>query len=127
LNATLSIIVLFVVSLAIGGRGTNYQQDPNINCPLVAVNCPDNVAGNADLHAYAKVTGSGRDKLKYKWTVFWPAGVPKGRIKSGQGTPSLVVSVPRRARGSVTVTVEVFGLDPSCRMDSSCSTVIGRK
>ena len=125
LKATLSIVLLFVVSFASGGRGTNYQQDPNIVCPLVAISCPDKVTG-ADLHAYATVTGSGHDKLKYHWTVTWPAGVRKGRIKSGQGTPSLVISVPRGARGSVTVTVEVFGLDPSCRMDSSCSTAIGR-
>jgi hypothetical protein len=126
LNATLSIVLLFVVSFAIGGRGINRQQDPNIVCPIVAVSCPDKVTGHADLHAYATVTGSGHNKLKYNWTVTWPAGVRKGRIKSGQGTPSLVVSVPRRTRGSVTVTVAVFGLDPSCNMESSCSTAIGR-
>jgi hypothetical protein len=126
LKVTIGIGMLFVVSLAIGGRGTNHQQDPSIVCPVVAVSCPDKVTGGAYLHVYATVTGSGRDKLKYNWTVTWPAAVRKGRIKSGQGTPSLVVSVPRRARGSVTVTVEVFGLDPSCRMDSSSSIVIGR-
>jgi hypothetical protein len=127
LKATLSIGILFAASAAVGGRGASRQQNPGIaDCPTVAVSCPDNVEGNSDLHAYASVLGPG-DKLKYHWTVAWPPGARKGRIKSGQGTPSLVISVPRRARGSLTVTVKVFGWDTACRNDASCSTEIGRK
>ena len=127
LKATLSIGVLVAVSFAVGGRGASRQQNPGIgDCPTVTVSCPANVDGNSELHAYAAtMVMGGRDKLKFQWTVTWPPGVRKGRIRSGQGTPSLVVSVPRRARGSITVTVKVIGWDPVCRNESSCSTPIG--
>ena len=127
LKATLSIGILLAVSVTVGGRGSCHQLDPEIadSCPSLAVSCPDNVDGNSELRATASAGGPG-DKLKFHWTVTWPRGVPKGRIKSGQGTPSLVVAVPRHARGSVTVTVKVTGWDPACPNKSSCSTMIGR-
>jgi len=127
LKATLSIGILFAVSVTVGGRGACRQENPEIadSCPTVAVSCLDNVDENSELRAYASVGGPG-DKLKFHWTVTWPRGVRKGRIKSGQHTPSLVVSVPRHARGSVTVTVRVSGWDPACPNKSSCSTMIGR-
>jgi hypothetical protein len=125
LKATLSIAIVFAVSVMVGGRGTPRQHNQGIaDCPTVAVSCPENVEGNSELHAYASFGGSG-DKTKFQWTVTWPTGVRKGRIKSGQGTPSLVVSVPRRAHGSVTVTVKAIGWDPACPNESSCSTMIG--
>jgi hypothetical protein len=118
--------MLVALSVAVGGRGAGRQQNPgSADCPTVASSCPDYVEGNSELHAYATVGGPG-DKLKYHWTVTWPRGVPKGRIRSGQGTPSLVVSVPRGARGSVTVTVKVIGWDTACPNQSSCSTMIRR-
>jgi hypothetical protein len=90
------------VSGVVGGRGAGLPQSPVADlCPPVAVSCPDNVDKNFELHAYASVSGAA-DKLKFHWTVTWPAGVRKGRIKSGQGTPSLVVSVPRRPNGGFT-------------------------
>jgi hypothetical protein len=127
LKAMLSVGVLFAVSVTVGGSDAWRGLSPEIadSCPTVAVSCPDNVDVNSELRAYASFGGPG-DKLKFYWTVTWPRGVRKGRIKSGQGTPSLVVSVPPHARGSVTVTVKVTGWDPACPNKSSCSTMIGR-
>jgi len=124
LKATLTIGILFAVSAVVGGQGANLQQNPPgiADCPTVSVSCPDDAKGNSDVHVYANVLTN----VKYRWTVIWPPGIRKGRIKSGQGTPSLVISVPRRARGSLTVTVKVAGLDMACRNDASCSTMIGR-
>ena len=127
LKPTLAVIVFLAASATIGGHATGFQDNPGIrDCPYISVSCPDTVDGNSDLHAATNFTSSAGYKLKYHWTVTWPRGVRKGRIKSGQGTPSLVVSVPRRARGSLTVTVKVTGLDPACGNEASCSTMIAR-
>ena len=125
LKAALTIGILFAVSAVVGGQGANLQQNPGIaDCPpTVSVICPDDVEGNSDVRFDASVGGY---KLKYHWTVTWPRGSRKGRIKSGQGTPSLVLFVPRRARGSLTVSVKVIGLDKACPNKSSCSTMIAR-
>ncbi len=124
LKATLTIGTVFAVCAVVGGNGANPQQNPGIaDCPNVLVSCPDDVEGNSDLHVYASVSGLG---LKYHWTVTWPRGFRKGRIKYGQGTPSLVISVSGRAR-SLTVTVKVAGLDKACGNEASCTTTIARK
>ena len=125
LKATLSLGILFAVSTAAGGRGAKSPTKFGIDqCPAIAVSCPDRVEGNSDLHAYAGVAGSTGNNLKYHWTVTWPSGTRKGHIKSGQDTSSLVIFIPRSARGSLTVTVRVAGLDKACRNDESCSTMI---
>ena len=123
LKPTLATLIFFAISGTIGGHGTNLQDNPGIrDCPTVSVSCPDEVHGNSDLHVAANVSRN----TKYYWTVVWPRGSRKGRIKSGQGTPSLVISVPRGARGSLTVTVKVTGWDKACPTESSCSTMIVR-
>jgi hypothetical protein len=123
-SRTLATIVFLVTSTTIGGH---FQDNPGIrDCPYVSVSCPDAVDAKSDLHAAANFTGSPSSRIKYYWTVTWPSGGRKGRIKSGQGTPSLVVSVPRRTRGSLTVTVKVTGFDPACDKEVSCSTLLGR-
>ena len=71
MKATLSIGILFGVSVRVGGRAGCRQQNRGIaDCPTVAVSCPDNVEENSELHAYATVGGPG-DKLKYHWTVLF--------------------------------------------------------
>ena len=124
LRATLIIGILFAVSAVVAGQGANLQQNPPGigDCPTISVSCPDEIKGNSDLRVAANILRG----LKYHWTVTWPRGFRKGRIKSGQGTPSLVISVPRRMRGSLTVTVRVTGLDKACRNEASCSTTVAR-
>ena len=126
LKTTLSVGILIAVSVVAGGSDVSGQPDPVLDqCPVLSVSCPEGVDSNSQLHAYASVSVTPA-KLKFHWTVTWPTGVPKGRIESGQGTPALVISVPRGMRGSVTVTVKVTGWDPVCRNDASCSTMIER-
>ena len=120
--------ILFTVSAGGGGRGRGRQQNPGIaDCPTVTTTCREKVSENSDAQAYA-IVGGPAAKLKYHWTVTWSPGTRRGRIKSGQGTPSLVVFVPRRARGSLTMTVKVIDWNNTgCPNESSCSTIIAPK
>ena len=53
----------------------------------------------------------------YNWSV------SAGTITSGQGTTSITVSTTKDDSGkSITATVEVTGLDPSCGKTASCTT-----
>jgi hypothetical protein len=124
LKPTLATVVFFAISATLGGHGTNSQDNPGIrDCPTISVVCPDNVfEENSDLHFYANVLPS----VKYHWSIGWVRGFRKGRIKSGQGTPSLVVSASGPARRGLTVTVKVTGLNKACRNEASCTTMIAR-
>jgi hypothetical protein len=124
LKPTLATVIFFAILVPIGGHGTNLQDNPGIrDCPTISVVCPDNVFDeNSDLHFYANVLPN----VKYHWSIGWVRGFRKGRIKSGQGTPSLVVSASGPARHGLTVTVKVAGLDKACRNEASCSTMIAR-
>jgi hypothetical protein len=122
MNKVITMGVIFTLSAAVGGRGANFQQNPPGigDCPTVSVSCPEDGKANSILEVAANILPD----VKYHWTVTWPPGFRKGRIKSGQSTPSLVIYVPRRARGMLTVTVKVSGLDKACRNETSCSTTI---
>jgi hypothetical protein len=54
----------------------------------------------------------------YNWTV------SAGTITSGQGTPSITVSTDGLAGQSVTATVELAGVDPSCPRTASCTAQV---
>jgi hypothetical protein len=92
---------------------------PDIVCPAPAASCPDavdqgtpitfTVGGN--LTATPAISG-------YNWTV------SAGTITSGQGTPSITVSTDNLAGQSVTATVELAGVDPSCPRTASCTTSV---
>jgi len=121
LKPTLATVIFFALFATIGGHGTNLQDNPGIrDCPTISVDCPDNVFDeNSDLHFYANVLPN----VKYHWSIGWVRGFRKGRIKSGQGTPALVVSASGPARRGLTVTVRVTGLDKACPNESSCTTI----
>jgi PKD-like domain len=92
---------------------------PDIVCPAPTASCPDaveqgqsitfTVGGN--LNATPAISG-------YNWTV------SAGTITSGQGTPSITVSTDNLGGQSVTATVELAGVDPSCPRTASCTTSI---
>jgi hypothetical protein len=92
---------------------------PNIVCPAPAASCPDSV----DQGTPITFTVSGYDQAKppatgFNWTV------SAGTITSGQGTPSITVSTTGIGGQSVTATVELVGVDPSCPRTTSCTTAI---
>src|SRR5437773_6657689 len=88
-----------------GFASANSQVDV---CEPITVACPETVNEHSDIkfEAYvARAASSPRSKLNYHWSVGWVLGFRRGRIKSGQGTSSIVVSVPRPAPSSLTVAV----------------------
>jgi hypothetical protein len=85
-------------------------------CPTISVSCPSDVELNKDITFTASVNGDA--SVTYNWSV------SAGTITSGQGTSSITVSSQGLGGQTVTATVEVGGLDPSCSRTASCSTSV---
>jgi hypothetical protein len=96
-------------------------------CEPISIACPTTVDPQSNITFQVFVTraaSSPRSPLKYHWSV---RGFPRARIKSGQGTSSIIVSVPRRTPRSLTATVTVVqGITKGCNTKASCTTAIGR-
>src|SRR5260370_17684073 len=54
----------------------------------------------------------------YKWTV------SGGTITGGQGTDTITVDTAGKGGQTITATVELGGIDPSCGRTASCSTPV---
>jgi Tfp pilus assembly protein PilV len=85
-------------------------------CPTVSVSCPANVPQGDPITFTASVSGDA--SVTYNWTV------SAGTISSGQGTSSISVDTTGIGGQSVTATVELGGLDPSCSRTASCTTSV---
>ncbi|MDQ1707226.1 MAG: hypothetical protein QOJ88_437, partial [Pyrinomonadaceae bacterium] len=85
-------------------------------CPAVSVSCPASVAQGAPLTFTAAVNADAN--VTYNWSV------SAGTISSGQGTSSITVDTTALGGQSVTATVELGGLDPSCSRTASCTTSV---
>jgi hypothetical protein len=85
-------------------------------CPTVSVSCPSDVDQGAPITFTASVNGDAN--VTYNWTV------SAGTISSGQGTSSISVDTTGIGGQSVTATVELGGLDPSCSRTASCTTSV---
>src|SRR4029077_3471509 len=85
-------------------------------CPTVSVSCPSDVELGAPITFTASVNGDAN--VTYNWTV------SAGTISSGQGTSSITVDSAGLGGQSVTATVELGGLDPSCSRTASCTTSV---
>ena len=83
-------------------------------CPNVAVSCPSEVDQGQPI-TFSSSLSSGAN-VTYNWTV------SAGTISGGQGTSSITVDTAGLAGQTVTATVEVGGLDPSCGRTGSCTT-----
>jgi hypothetical protein len=84
-------------------------------CPTVNVSCPSEVDAGQPITFTASVTGEGAPTPTFNWSV------SAGTISSGQGTSTITVDTTNVAQ-SVTATVTVGGVDPSCNATSSCTT-----
>ena len=84
-------------------------------CPTIASACPDEVEPGMPL-TFSATVGQGPFKQSYHWTV------SSGTITSGQGTTAITVSTEGSEGQSVTATLEVEGVDPSCGKSTSCTT-----
>jgi hypothetical protein len=84
-------------------------------CPTVSVSCPSEVAPGAPITITAS---AGDGNVTYNWSV------SAGTISGGQGTSSITVDTTGLGGQTVTATVEVGGLAPSCSRTASCSTSV---
>ena len=123
------VAAMLLLSGAIGagrllGLPTSNQQIDN--CETVTVACPEAVDEHSEIKFQASVARAAGPlpPLQYHWSL---TGVPKARIKSGRGTDSIVVTVPRRAAGKLTVTVTVIPVVKGCNNQASCSVSIARR
>jgi len=85
-------------------------------CPTVSVSCPSDVDQGSPITFTASVSGD--MNVTYNWSV------SAGTISSGQGTSSISVDTANLGGQTVTATVELGGLDPSCSRTASCTTSI---
>lgn len=85
-------------------------------CPTVSVSCPSDVDLGEPITFNASVNGDAN--VTYNWSV------SAGTISGGQGTSSITVDTARLGGQTVTATVELGGLDPSCSRTASCSTSV---
>jgi hypothetical protein len=85
-------------------------------CPTVSVSCPSDVDQGSPITFTASVSGD--MSVTYNWSV------SAGTISSGQGTSSVTVDTTGLGGQTVTATVELGGLDPSCSRTASCTTGI---
>jgi hypothetical protein len=83
-------------------------------CPTVSVSCPSDVDLGSPITFTAAVNGGGN--VTYNWSV------SAGTISSGQGTSSIMVDTAGLGGQTVTATVELGGLEPSCSRTASCTT-----
>jgi hypothetical protein len=85
-------------------------------CPTVSVSCPSDVDLASPITFTAAVNGDAN--VTYNWSV------SAGTITGGQGTSSITVSSDGLGGQTVTATVELGGLDPSCSRTASCTTSV---
>ena len=88
---------------------------PKPPCPTVSVSCPSDVDQGSPITYSAS---AGDASVTYNWSV------SAGTISGGQGTSSITVDTAGLGGQTVTATVELSGLDPSCSRTASCSTSI---
>lgn len=83
-------------------------------CPAVSVSCPSDVDLGSPITFTSSVSGDA--SVTYNWSV------STGTISGGQGTSSITVDTTGLGGQTVTATVELGGLDPSCSRTASCTT-----
>lgn len=92
---------------------------PDLTCPQLSVTCPSNVKDGEPATFTASFTqGTPTVSETYNWTV------SSGTITSGQGTSSITVDSKGVGGGSITATVEIGGVDPSCNRTASCTVQV---
>jgi hypothetical protein len=92
---------------------------PDLVCPTVTVDCPSeandpgSVTFKANFHP-----GTPSVSPTYNWSV------SAGTITAGQGTDTITVDTTGKGGQTVTATVELGGIDPSCPRTASCSAQV---
>lgn len=88
-------------------------------CPTsVNVDCPSGLIQPGTPVTFSARVDGGPGNQTYNWTV------SAGTISSGQGTSSITVDTTGLAGQSITATVELGGLDPTCNRTASCTATV---
>lgn len=93
---------------------------PDLVCPTVRPDCPTSEVEQGTPVTFSVNVSGGTPAVTptYNWTV------SAGTITSGQGTSSITVNTTGTAGQSITASVELGGLDPSCGRTSSCTVSV---
>lgn len=95
---------------------------PELVCPRLTMTCPGEVdEGQPATFTATFVQGTPTVSETYNWTV------SAGTITSGQGTREITVDTTNVGGGSITATVEIGGVDPSCDRTESCTVQVRQK
>jgi hypothetical protein len=89
-------------------------------CPTINISCPTDVIQEGTSATVSVNVSGGVGTPTYNWSV------SAGTISSGQGTSSITVNTAGQAGQSITATVELGGLDPSCSRTASCTFSIAQ-
>jgi hypothetical protein len=121
-----ALTLVLLIAPSVASCDSSGDSLPPIECPKVLVVCPEDVFDDKPtLRFRARIEGlPSNQRIKYHWTVYWVPGFPKPKIKSGQGTSSIVVKASGPAWRGLTVTVAVIGLPKTCANEASCTTMI---
>jgi hypothetical protein len=86
-------------------------------CPTVNISCPtDQITAGTPATVSVNVSGGNPSAtVTYNWSV------SAGKIASGQGTSTITVDTTGLAGQTVTASVDLGGLDPSCQRTASCT------
>ena len=86
-------------------------------CPTVNISCPTDqlTAGTPATVSVTLGGGNPSASVTYNWSV------SAGKISGGQGTPTITVNTAGLDGQSVTATVNIGGLAPSCQSSASCT------
>ncbi|MEA2175213.1 MAG: hypothetical protein QOD00_2805 [Blastocatellia bacterium] len=88
-------------------------------CPTVNVSCPDSVDAGSPVTFTANVAGGDPNLTPtYNWSV------SAGTISSGQGTSSITVDTTGTSGQTITATVELGGVEPTCTRTASCTASV---
>ena len=88
-------------------------------CPIVKVSCPGELEKSKPFVFSVLIEGQGTIEPTFRWKL------DSGRIVKGQATREIeAATTGADGFDSITATVEVGGVDPSCITTASCSTKI---
>ena len=87
-------------------------------CPTLSVSCPSSVTEGELATFQATVGGEPPEKLTYHWSD------TNGKPIPGQEGPELKIKATGLPGDSITVVVEVGGIDPACSRTASCESRI---
>jgi hypothetical protein len=92
-----------------------------VECPKIDMDYPDPFDEKAPLRFQVRVKGiRANTRLKFSWFV------SAGYIKSGQGTPSVIVEAKGAQRQGLTATVVICGLPYECENEISRTTAVAK-